>query len=176
MTLPEVWGARSAIIGGVLRIAASFVPYTAESIALETFYAIIDVFLLFGLFAMFSRLASQPKHLATAGLVIAIVGQASIIGPDTEMFGVDFYLAGTMVLLVGLGLTSAVMMCAGAMRSAALYWLGCIVLALVAAIAGSSIVAAAAGVVFGMGFIVAGCALVRTANSTTIASTTSWVG
>lgn len=172
MSSPEAWGARSAIIGGVLRIAASFVPYTAESIALETFYAIIDVFLLFGLFAMFSRLASRPQHLATAGLVIAIIGQASIIGPDTEMFGVDFYLAGTTVLLVGLGLTSAAMMRAGAMRSAALYWLGCIVLALAAAIVGSSILAAAAGIVFGMGFIVAGRALLRTAKSTTIASTT----
>lgn len=162
MSSPEAWGARSAIIGGVLRIAASFVPYTAESIALEAFYAIIDVFLLFGLLAIFSRLASPPHRLATSGLVIAIIGQASIIGPDAAMFGVDFYLAGTAVLLAGLGLTSAAMMRVGAMRTTALCWLGCIVIALVAAIGGSSILALVAGVAFGMGFVLAGRALLST--------------
>lgn len=162
MIVSELWGARSAMIGGALRIIASFVPYTPESIALETFYAIIDVFLLFGLLAMFSRLATPPHRLATSGLVIAIIGQASIIGPDAAMFGVDFYLAGTAVLLVGLGLTSAAMMRAGAMGLVAAWWLGSIALALAAAIAESSILAAAAGVAFGMGFVLAGRALLST--------------
>lgn len=162
MIATEVWGARSAMIGGTLRIVASFVPYMPESVALETFYAIIDVFLLFGLFAIFGQFASQLGRMATYGLVIAIIGQASIIGPDATMFGVDFYLAGTAVLLAGLGLTSVAMIRHGAMRSPAACWLGCIVIALVAAIGGSSSLALVAGVAFGMGFVLAGRALLST--------------
>lgn len=162
MIATEVWGARSAMIGGGLRIIASFVPYAPESVALETFYPIIDVFLLFGLLAIFGQFASQIRRMATSGLVIAIIGQASIIGPDATMFGVDFYLAGTAVLLAGLGLTSVAMMRAGAMRATAACWLGCIALAIAATIAGSSVLVTAAGVAFGLGFVLAGRALLWT--------------
>lgn len=156
------WGARSAMIGGALRIVASFVPYTPESIVLETFYAIIDVLLLFGLLAIFGQFASQLGRAATVGLIVAIIGQASIIGPDATMFGVDFYLAGTAVLLAGLGLASAAMMRAGIMRATAACWLGCIALAVAATIAGLPILVAAAGVAFGIGFMLAGRALLST--------------
>lgn len=162
MIATEVWGARSAMIGGTLRIVASFVPYTPESVTLETFYAIIDVFLLFGLFAIFGRFASQFGRVAPVGLMIGIIGQASIVGPDAVMFGMDFYLAGMGVLLAGLGLASAAMMWTSTMRAVAACWLGCIALAIAATIAGSSVLVTAAGVAFGLGFVLAGRALLST--------------
>ena len=45
------FGAVAAVVGGVLRIASTFIPYEANSAPLETLYGVIDLCLLFGLIA-----------------------------------------------------------------------------------------------------------------------------
>lgn len=64
------------------RIIFTFVPHRKDSVALELFYLVIDVSLLFGLLALYF---CQHERLGVTGLigfVGAFIGTALIVGPD----------------------------------------------------------------------------------------------
>ena len=109
--------ARCAIIGGVLRIVASFIAYIPESPWLEGYYAVIDICLMFGLIGIFAQTVDKIGAWGKLGWTIAMIGQASIIGPDARMFGIDFYMAGSVILLTGLAIWSLAMLRGGVMRA-----------------------------------------------------------
>ncbi len=148
--------ARSAVIGGALRIAASFVPHIPASPWLEAYYAVIDICLLLGLIGIYGITADKLGNAGRAGFAVALIGQASIIGPDAAMFGIDFYVTGSLLLLAGLSIWSLALLRAGLMRIVAACWLlsaGC---AVAAGISGSAGFVPAAGVALGLGFVLAG--------------------
>lgn len=95
-------GAVFALVGGVLRLISSFVPWVEASPGLESFYFVIDVALLFGLMAIYLARAENLGPLALVGFGFAAVGQAAIIGPDHTPFGIDVY--GVAVQLISGGL------------------------------------------------------------------------
>ena len=148
--------ARCAIIGGVLRIAASFIPYIPESPWLEGYYAVIDICLMFGLIGIFAQTVDIIGVWGKFGWTIAMMGQTSIIGPDTRMFGIDFYMAGSLILLTGLAIWSLALLCGGVMRAAAGWWLTGGALAVATILSGIAGLVPAAGVALGLGFVVAG--------------------
>lgn len=148
--------ARCAIIGGVLRMVASFIPYIPESPWLEGYYAVIDICLMFGLIGIFAQTVDLVSVWGKSGWTIAMIGQASIIGPDARMFGIDFYLAGSVILLTGLTIWSLAMLRGGVMRAAAGWWLICGALAVATILSGIAGLVPAAGVALGLGFVVAG--------------------
>jgi hypothetical protein len=141
-------GAGFAVLGGGLRAAAAFVPHAPESLALEALYAVIDLSLLFGLMAIYTR---EAEALGWAGLVAFIAsfaGLASIVGPDATMFGVNWYQVGATVSALGLAALGAVLLAAKRHPVAALCWIAVPIAAQVSV--------QCAGFVFGLGFTAAG--------------------
>ncbi len=156
MTPLSLAGARFAVAGGVLRIVAGFIPYVPGSAALEAFYGVIDICLLLGLIGIVIATADRLGRIGHVGFVVAVTGQASIIGPDPVMFGIDFYLAGSGVLLIGLAVLAWAMLSAGMLRGAAIGWLLTLALAVAGAVGGGNILILAAGIMLGVSFVLAG--------------------
>lgn len=97
-------GAAVGGVAGALRIVSAFVPYSANSLPLEAFYAVIDLGLLFGTIAVYLYVAQRVGWLGVTGFVVAAAGLASIVGPDGHLFGVDMWRLGVVVISVGLGM------------------------------------------------------------------------
>lgn len=149
-------GAAGALTGGVLRIIAAFVPYDPATAWLEILYAAIDIGLLFALIGLcFDRGA----RLGRAGLVlfvIAIAAIASIIGPDSQAFGINWYMAGASLFLAALAGLSVVMLRQGVLRPAALCWLAAFGLGCLTMVISHPALLAASGMALGAGFVILG--------------------
>lgn len=147
----------AALTGGALRIASTFIPYAAESAALEALYALIDACLLLGLIGVYAAHPSALGRVGLAGFVSAALGVASILGPDEQTFGADWYAIGASIFVVGLALLSVQMLRARVMAGAALAWLGAFASALVVPFTPYAF--ASAGLLLGLGYVLAGAAL-----------------
>ena len=152
-------GALSAIAGGAPRVISSFIAYTDAALELELFYGAIDMFLLFGLFTVYLKSAEQLGWLGLIGFLVAAIGLASIVGPDSTLWGVDLYRLGATVFMVGLSGLAAVMLWHRVLKQAALYWLSAFAVGILANLTGSSLTFAVAGILFGVGFVAAGVAM-----------------
>ena len=96
----------AAIIGGGLRMVSAFIPYEADNLVLESFYALTDLALLAGLVALYASRSEVLGAVGFAGFALAAAGKASIVGPDPVFHGVDLYYAGVAIVLCGLALLS----------------------------------------------------------------------
>jgi hypothetical protein len=158
-------GAGAALVAGGLEIVAQFRPYVPESAGLEALYAAIDASFLI---ALVTLVAVSAGRIALPGLVLllaAIVGVASIVGPDKQAFGIDFYRAGSALFVLALGAGSAWLMRLAQYRRAAQVWAGAAVLALLAGASGETLVLRATSVVLGVGFLLLALALRREAQA-----------
>lgn len=165
-------GGGAALIGGLLRFGAAFVPYASNSPWLEAFYAVIDANLLVGLISIFLAWCDRASRWGLAGFVIALIGQGSIIGPDATQFGIDFYVAGSLILLAGLALMSIDMMRAAVMWPVATLWLVAVGLAGASPIVGETAILAA-GAAFGAAFAYAGAIMLARPSASIQAPATS---
>ncbi|HAH10125.1 MAG TPA: hypothetical protein DCL48_08495 [Alphaproteobacteria bacterium] len=146
-------GAGAAILGGGLRIAAALIPYTPQSPVLEVLYAVIDLSLLFGLVAIYLRVAPALGWPGLLAFAVSGAGLASIVGPDTEMFGIDWYQMGATGSALGLAGLSVVMVLAGRRIGPSIMWLAVLPMAVFAP---GPVANIAPGVLFGLGFVWAG--------------------
>ncbi len=153
----------AALTGGALRIASTFIPYAAENATLEALYALIDACLLMGLIGVYAAYASVLGRVGFAGFVAAALGVASIVGPDAMTFGVDWYAVGASVFVIGLALLAVQMLRARVAAGAALAWLGAFASAL--AVPLTPYAFASAGLLLGLGYVLAGLALTRAAQT-----------
>lgn len=153
-------GALAAIVGGMPRVISSFIPYSDGVLELELLYGLIDLSLLVGLVTVYLRLAERLGWLGLVSFLVAMAGLASIVGPDRILWGVDLYRLGAAILLVGLAGLSVAMLWAGVMKSAALYWLAALVTGIMASLSESSFAVAVSGMLFGIGFVSAGVAVI----------------
>lgn len=152
----------SAALGGALRIAAAFIP-PAASPELEVLYLIIDTALLFGLFGVYASEHRRIGWVGLAGFVVAAIGQASIVGPDSDYAGVNIYATASAVIGVGLGIMSVPMLLSGRFpRFIPAIWIGSLLVGLGSAVLpGRPMVAFfLAGLLFALGFLAAGIFLV----------------
>ena len=147
------------MIGGGLRIVSSFVPYEAGSATLETLYGVIDLCLLFGLLAVYVASAEVVGMFGLAMFLVALAGVASIVGPDAQAFGIDFYHVGALVFVIGLAGLSVQLVRARRMMASAALWTA----TLVASLASIALPQAflAAGICIGAGYVAAGLSLLR---------------
>jgi hypothetical protein len=155
------FGAVAAMLGGVLRIASSFIPYQAEQPWLEGLYGLIDLCLLFGLMAVYLAFA---ERLGAAGFVLfaaAAAGLASIVGPDARMFGVDFYRAGAIVFMVSLGSLAIQLLRKKTLAISAVLWLAALACSLASPIFATPLAFMGAGILLGAGYVLAGLAILR---------------
>jgi len=153
-------GALSAIAGGVPRVISGFIPFVEGALGLEVFYSLIDLCLLIGLFAVYLRLAEKLGWFGAVSFLLAMAGLASIVGPDTVLWGVDLYQLGAAILLVGLSGLAAAMLWVGVMKPAALYWLSALGAGIFAILSESTLAFAVCGMLFGIGFVSAGVAVI----------------
>jgi hypothetical protein len=154
-------GAWAGAIGGGLRVIAAFIPYAPDSGRLELLYGVIDIGLLFGLLSTYLFAAEAIGVIGQCGFVVALIGLASIVGPDSHAFGLDFYLLGSAIFM--LGLTALAIQFVRRRILVAVGWLW-----LVAAAAGAVFALAAtvpalivSGVALGLGFVAAARAIRR---------------
>jgi hypothetical protein len=151
----------AAILGGVLRIGSSFIPWDGSA-QIEALAFVIDVSLLFGLMGIYLAARERLGWFGLVAFVLAETGIASIIGPDTTSFGIDTYQAGVVVISVGLALLGFAMLLARAgFTLSALCWIA----SLIVGVAGGFVGQGAAGflvggILFGLGFVAAGLRLV----------------
>lgn len=148
-------GAVAALAGGVMRVIAAFIPHTAGSPWLEAYYALIDTCLLIGLIGIYHHIGDRLGWPGLIGFLVAAVAQGSIIGPDAVRFGIDFYLACSVVLLAGLAILSVAILVTRTMLAVAALWLASLGLAAASLVIGEMAVLAA-GALLGAGFACAG--------------------
>jgi len=146
--------ALAAIVGGILRLIEPLLEHALHGAALHTFYVLIDVFLILG-FIGFGMAAGKPGK---AGAAIGVIGLLLIrIGAAT---GQPLYQVGAALALFG-GAFIGVDILYRRARSglAAVLLIGALVLGLAALLQTATPAAFAAGVAFGLGFVIEGIAL-----------------
>ncbi len=157
----------SAIAGGMLRIVSAFVPWVPASAGLEVFYLCIDVALLAGLFGVYLSLAEELGVLGLIAFGVAAAALASLVGPDPERFGIDFYGFGSSIHAAGLaGLGVVLWRTRAGSRAVAAAWIAVPLLAVGFEAAGYPALGfQLVGIVYGAGFVAAGGGLLKRARS-----------
>lgn len=153
----------AAIAGGLLRIFVAF-PLVTDPVTLEWLYTSIDVLLLFGLMGIYLSRAERLGFLGFAGFAVAVAALSFIGGPDADPFGFSTYEQGATSLAIAMvGLSIAWLQRGERPIWAPLCWIGSVVavgvFALIPGLASYGVMAA--GVLFGLGFALAGIDLVR---------------
>ena len=92
----------AAILAGILRAIASFVPARPYSISVELLYFSIDVCLL-GLIGLYASLYEKVGLSGFVGFVLAIIG-ITAIRSQHAMPGIQLYPLGALTFLAGLNL------------------------------------------------------------------------
>lgn len=151
----------AAMLGGAMRIATAFIPYTPETIWLEILYAVIDVLMLIATLAIYIRHMTSLGAIGLFAAALACLGFASIIGPDPVMFGIDFYRLGAGVIVVAMALLGVQLLRVKALQVASILWLLALAFALGLTLLQMPVLLVASGVTFGLGFIAAGVDCVR---------------
>ena len=162
-TLIRLAGA-AAVLGGAMRIATAFVPWAPGVAWLEAVAFAIDVLLLFGLMGVYFVHCTVLGWAGLAAFVLAEIGIASIVGPDTVAFGIDTYLAGVHAISVGLAVLGLVMLSARVEMLGAVCWIASPIVGLAAGFIGQGAAGfLIGGILFGLGFVAAGLSLLMPA-------------
>ncbi len=94
-------GGIAAVLAGILRGIASFIPATTPGVALQLLYILTDIFILLGIFALYSVQYKETGKLGFLGFLIAVVG-ILVIRSSKAITGVDLYPAGSLIFSLGL--------------------------------------------------------------------------
>lgn len=153
----------AAVTGGALRMIVAF-PLTNDAIMLEWLYAGIDALLLMGLIGIYLNRAERLGFLGLASFAVAVAALSFIGGPDADPFGFGTYEQGAAALAIAMvGLSLAWARAGEKPLWPALAWFGSVivvgVLELIAPLAPHAM--PAAGVLFGLGFVLAGVPLLK---------------
>jgi hypothetical protein len=159
-TLFRVLGV-AAIAGGALRVGSAFLAWSPNDPGLEALALVIDAALLFGLMGIYFAHRAGLGLAGFAAFALAEIGIASIVGPDTNAFGIDTYQAGVAAISIGLSLLGIVML---VRRAGPLLAAVCWIASTIVAIAGSALGQGelgflVGGILFGLGFVAAGLSL-----------------
>ena len=163
MTLTRLvrYGSLAAMLAGALRTISSFIPYNAASVPLEWFYLLIDVCLLLCLLSLYLYQHEQVGRVGFSGFLPALIGTASIIGPDGNIGNVDMYDAASLLISLGLSVFAIGVWSAGRLPRAVpvLWWLSTLIGVVGFAVKGPPSMFVLAGVAFGLAFVIAGLKL-----------------
>ena len=101
-------GGWAAIIGGVLRVAASFSSSIGTEVERQSLYFVIDLLLLIAVFAAYAQDLEAVGGLGAAGFLTAVVG-ILLVRSSHAFPGFELYPAGAAAVALGwtvLGLAS----------------------------------------------------------------------
>lgn len=153
----------AAVAGGLLRIAVAF-PVIGDEITLQWLYTGIDMLLTFGIIGIYLDRAKRLRFLGFTSFVIAVAALSFIGGPDADPFGFSTYEQGAVTLAIALvGLSIAWISAGERPIFAPLCWFASVVAAgaLGLSPATEPYGFLVAGVLFGLGFVLAGYDLAR---------------
>jgi hypothetical protein len=144
----------AAIVGGVMRLIEPLMPRMLQPRELHIFYFLIDVFLIFGFFGIGNAMARPGKIGAALGVIGLLVIRSGPIA------GIELYQAGAALTLVGAAIIGVDILHRRARSGiAAVLFIASLVLGLAALLQTATPAAFAAGVAFGLGFLIEGIAL-----------------
>jgi hypothetical protein len=148
----------AAVIGGVLRMVDSFTGSVLDMETLDRMYFATDVFLMLGLGGWYFSRAQRLGSPGLAGFVACVLGLMIIRSP--QVFAPRGYILGSAMVLAGL----TVMNLLTVLRrdgpiAAPVLWNVALVFGVLALMSGP--VAPVAGVIFSLGYILAGIELWR---------------
>lgn len=151
-------GGLAAMLAGILRTGASFIPSTKPGVGLELFYLLIDVLILLGILGIFGCQHEQVGIVGFLGFLSALIGAALIVGPDGAIGGVEMYVIGSLMISVGLTLLAIGSWKAQRLpRAALVLWILSTIVGTGGFLAGGPAVSyLIAGVAFGLAFFLAG--------------------
>ena len=146
----------AAIVAGILRVIASFVPGTTPRVML--LYLVIDVFLLFGSIGLYWFQLDKIGLAGTLGFALQVVGILTLIGRDVAIFGASLYPIGALMFAAGLDLLAVASWKAKKFpRWILLLWILSTIAGPIGYFAGGlSVLFVLSGVLFGFGFAGAG--------------------
>jgi len=155
-------GGWAAIVGGVLRVAASFFPTVGNEVARQSLYFIIDVFLLIGVFAAYARDHDVVGGWGATGFLTTVIG-ILLVRSSRAIPGLDLYPAGAAAVAAGFALLGLAAWRAG---TASVFVPGLFIMSVVTAITGQMVGFSqagfvASGVVFGAAVVGVGWHVVR---------------
>jgi hypothetical protein len=151
------FSAAAAIVAGVLRVGSSFLGARLGTTAAELLYLVIDIGFVLAIPGAYLSRHAQLGIAGFVGFLLALCGAASIVGPDGELAGVQMYLLGGGVLVLGLGTLGAAQLRLGALRlGSSIGWLAALVAMIAAAASQAPWLLTLAGVLFGLAFIASG--------------------
>jgi hypothetical protein len=153
----------AAIAGGFLRVLSSF-SLVRDPQALEWLYSAIDVLLLFGLMGIYLSRVDRLGFLGLASFGVAVASLSFIGGPDADPFGFSTYEQGAAALAIAVvGLSIAWVRAREKPLAAPLCWFGSVVAVGVLNFIPplSQYGFTLAGMLFGLGFVLAGIGLLR---------------
>ncbi len=94
-------GGIAAVLAGILRGIASFIPTTTPDVALQLLYILTDIFILLGIFALYGVQYKEIGKLGFLGFLIAVIG-ILVIRSSRAITGVNLYSAGSLIFSLGL--------------------------------------------------------------------------
>lgn len=149
--------ALAAILGGILRLIEPLMARVLQAPELHTFYVLVDVFLILGFFGI----GDATVRLGRIGAALGVIGLLMIrIGP---VAGITLYQAGAALTLFGAAFIGIDILKRGTdSRIAAVLFIAALAIGLTALIPQMAMPAAfAAGIAFGLGFVIQGVVLTR---------------
>ena len=103
-------GGMAAIVGGVLRAAASFAPSVGSDSERQLLYLVVDMFLLLGLLGFYELCHQDVGRTGALGFLLALFGLV-VVRSSRIVPGLDLYPVGALALVGGL-----IALCARAWR------------------------------------------------------------
>jgi hypothetical protein len=153
----------AAIVGGALRVADAYLATTGAVRALQIAYFVTDVMLLFGLCGIYFPLRKILGSVGLFGFVAAVVGLLIVRTSRLNGLGSIAYLIGAAVTLFGVVAMATVMLARKAFpKLGPALWIASLIVGLIGLTSTKlSWAVALAGVLFGIGFVVAGINLLQ---------------
>ena len=146
-------GGIAAIVGGILRAAASFAPGLGSDVDRQMLYFAVDMFLLLGLLGFYELCYQDVGRTGAFGFLLTLFGLI-VVRSSRAIPGLDLYPVGAMAVAAGL-----IVLCGSAWRVKALaIWVPTafvvsILVGLVGTVAANSEwLSVVSGVVFGAAF------------------------
>jgi hypothetical protein len=91
----------AAIVGGILRAAASFAPGVGSDLEQQMLYLLVDMFLLLGLLGFYELRHQDVGRTGAFGFLLALFG-VLVVRSSRVIPGLDLYSVGALALVGGL--------------------------------------------------------------------------
>ena len=94
-------GGMAAMVGGVLRAAASFAPSVGSDSERQLLYLVVDMFLLLGLLGFYELCHQDVGRTGASGFLLALFGLV-VVRSSRVIPGLDLYPVGALAFVGGL--------------------------------------------------------------------------